>query len=434
MQNWSATPGAAEYVATGFPGVSSVYTSNRRFSLSDLIIWNERTHAKLNNAIREKMGIIPVNDPAPKVIEAAEAPVQFAVSTASSTTTNNNDTVGIANALARWLNVDDVLQVSGLWCDTDGTNYTTTKFSSGYTPEAVVVQRVIPSGISSTVAKVIVSRGNGNNPATATQITTSMVLNHIGNALIDGGAAPSSKHHEPAHVQNYCQLFSMTWSQTDSYAPLNSYGKLSMADKGAMKRRHWSRLQEYAYLWGRKAKPTSDGQDQWMTGGFVEYVPGASVALDGINRLIDFGGPFDLETFMINTEIISHYGSDTRDVFVGGKFLSSMWNHFQQSIVFNDEMSRRYGWAVWELDLGHVIFLLHRHPVYTDFSSSAADISYDAAIMDLEYIKLMVYIDAQIKPAVQLPNVHGTTMEIFSQTGLWRSFQSAHSYWYGITA
>lgn len=428
---FSTTAGAAQNVIQGAQGVASVYTDNRQYSLSDLIVWNERRHAKLENALRARAATVIVDDPEPKVIESLETPINFAVTVNSSTTTNDNDTLGISDANARFIQPGDCLEVSGIFCDSDGSNYSTTKFDSGYFQEVVVVQSVVPSGLSSGNAKVIVYRGNGQNPGTATQITTSMKVIHIGNSIVDGGNSPFPVHFEPSHVQNYCQFFSRTWAMTTSETPLNSYGKMSMEQRAAMKRKEFFRLKELSSFRGRKGKVSVSGKDQWLTGGMVEYV--SPSGLDGESRLFDFAGPFDLDTFMEKTEIIGRFGSDVRDAFVGGKFLSALWNHFQQSIIFNDEVSRRYGWAVWELDLGHVMLLLHRHPMFTDVSTSAVDYNFDAAIVDLEYLKLMIYIDVMTRDAVQPNNTHRTENEIFCQTGVWRTFQDAHAYFHGIT-
>lgn len=430
LGSFSRTAGAAEFVTQGAPGVKGHYTDNRRYSLSDIIVWNERRWAKLDNALRARMAVVPVDDPEPKVIQSLEAPIKFAVTAASTTTNNNNDTFSVSNADATFLQQGDILEVSGLYTDADGSNYSTTKFQSGYTPETVIVQSVTPGATNATV---IVFRGNGQNPASATQITTQMSVIHLGNALVDGGNSPAPIHYEPAHVQNFCQFFSRTWAMTTSEGPLNSYGKMSMEMRAAMKRKEFFRLKELAMFRGRKSKVAVQGKDQWMTGGMVEFVPGAADALDGESRLIDFGGPFDLDTYMEKSEIIGRYGSDVKDAFVGGKFLSSLWNHFQQSIILNDEVSRRYGWAVWELDLGHMVLALHRHPMFTDVSTSTADYNFDAALVDLEYIKQMVYIDVMTRDDVQSPNVHRQENEIFCQVGLWRTFADAHAYIYGIT-
>lgn len=429
--NFTTTAGNAEYVVQGAPGVASTFTDNRAFSLADLIVWNERRHAKLENSLRALGAVVIVDDPEPKVIESLETPISFSVTSASTSGVNNNDSFGISNIDARFLQRGDCLEVSGIFCDATGSTYGTTKFGSNLFQEVVVVQTVTPSGIDANNAKIVVLRGNGNAPGTATQITTSMTVVHIGNSIVDGGNSPAPVHHEPAHVQNNCQFFSRTWSMTTSEIPLNSYGKMTMEQRAAMKRKEFFRLKELSFFRGRKAKISVGGQDQLLTGGMVEFV--STAGIDGENRLFDFAGPFDLDIFMEKTEIMGRYGSDTRDAFVGGKFLSALWNNFQQSIVFNDEVSTRYGWAVWELDLGHVILLLHRHPMFTDVSTAAVDYNFDAAIVDLNYIKLMTYIDVMTRDSVQPNNTHRTENEIFCQVGLWRSFQDAHAYFYGIT-
>ena len=65
------------------------------------------------------------------------------------------------------------------------------------------------------------------------QILTEYKLIKIVNHLEDGGDAPAAKWHEPSDVQNYCELFSRTWSETETESNTNVYGKESMAQKAA---------------------------------------------------------------------------------------------------------------------------------------------------------------------------------------------------------
>lgn len=435
---FGTTAGSAGFVTKGAPGVAGHFTDNRIFSLSDLIVWQERRWAKLDVALRMKQAVVAVDDPAPKVIHNREAPIKFDIAADGTEEIFEGDKISILNEQAAFIQAADVLEVNGIFCDSDGDNYTTTKFGSSYFPEVVIVQSVTPSGIDATHAKVLVIRGNGNATdalaaGVVETILTEYKLIHIGNALVDDGNAPSPIHFEPGHIQNFCQFFSRTWSMTDQEKPLNVYGKMSMEDRAAMKRKEFFRLKELAMFRGRKSKPVISNKDQFLTGGVTEFIATATDSLDGETRLIDFGGPFDLDTFMTQAEIIGRYGSDTIDVFVGGKFLSALWNHFQQSIVYNDEVSATYGWAVWTLDLGHKRFNLHRHPMFTDVSTDQIDWNFDATGVDLNYIKMMVYIDVQTKDDIQSPRTHREENEIFCQIGLWRTFPDAHFHIFGIT-
>lgn len=430
----TTTIGNAGFVTKGAPGVKGHFTDNRKFSLSDLIVWQERRWAKLDMALRMKSQVVAVDDPQPKVITNLEAPIKFAVTTASSDGINTEDTLGMTDANAAFIQSGDVFEVSGLFCNATGTTYGTTKLGSDLFPETVICTAVTPSGLAAGTAKVVVSRGNGNDPASPTEIATTMFLIHIGNALSDDANAPTPIHFEPAHIQNNCQFFSRTWSMTDQEKPLNTYGKMSMEDRAAVKRKEFFRGKELAMFRGRKSNPTINNKDQLLTGGILEFIPIAGDAIDGETRIIDFGGPFDLETYMTNTEIIGRYGSDVKWSFVGGKHLSALWSSFQQAITYNDEISTKVGYAVWELDLGHQREMITRHPMYTDISTTAVEWSFDKTVVDLEYIRLMVYIDVQTKDDIQSPRAHREENEIFCQVGVWRTFADAHSHWFGITA
>lgn len=434
---FSATQAAAEYVKQGSLGVGDIYTTRRKYSLSDLIVMQERSYAKLDNILRQEAKVITVDDPEPKVLTMQEAPVRFNVSvnSTSSGLGPDDDTVGISDAEALFLQAGDILQCPDVFCDATGANYSTTKYA--YPPETMIVKSVQLSGLSAGNALVRVARGNGSEPTSGvTQLTTTMDLIHMGNALADGGNAPNPVSHEPNEVQNYCQFFSKTWGVTESEQPLNVYGKLSPAQRAEMKRREFFRQKEWAYFFGRKAVITqSGGAKQWLTGGIVENVPAAATALDGETRLIDFGGAFDIGRLRELTERIYRYGNaqQIKHWFCGGKFFSALYNGLEKFIHVNDEYSNRYGWTVFELELGHGIAMLHRHPLLTDQTTVTNEYGYDAIIMDLEYVKLMNYIDVTVKTDVQSNGSHQKINEIYCQNGLWRTFPSAHAVIYGIT-
>lgn len=438
---FNTTAGSAEYVAQGAIGVAGQYTTKRKYSLSDLIIFQERSYAMLDNIFMQESRVIDVDDPQPKVLTMQECPVKFNIKSDDTDTTYEGDTLRLSDTQAVFLQANDVLQVTDLFCDTDGANYTTTKYGSGYNPETVLVQSVTLSGAASGVANVIVRRGNGYNTAapgagTVTTILSEYKLIHMGNALSDYGNAATPIQFEPTDVQNYCQFRSRTWSESSQEAPLNVYGKMTMAQKAAMKRKEFFRSREISAFMGIKSSHTSNNNRlQLKEGGIVEFVPRAATALDGTSRLIDFGGAFDLGLLRQNTEIIYRYGNSgmVKHWFVGGKFFTVLYNALEKFISVNDEYSRRYGWKVFELELGHGIAMLHRHPLFTDLSTSSNEYSMDAVIVDLEYLYNMNYIPVQTRNNVQANNVHGREDEIFGQKGVHRTFPDAHAVIYGIT-
>lgn len=433
---FSATPAAAEYVKQGPLGVGDVYSGKRKYSLSDLIVFQERSNALLDTILRMEAKTVTVTDPEPKVLTMQEAPVRFDVSVASSSSGlgPDDDTVGISDAQALFLQQGDVLMCPDIFCDATGTAYSTTKYA--YPPETMIISSVQLSGLSSGNALVRVARANGSAPTSGvTQISTSMKLIHQGNALNDGGNAPNPVSHEPTDVQNYCQFFSKTWGVTDSEKPLDVYGKMTPAQRAEMKRKEFFRQKEIAYFFGRKARITqSGGAVQWLTGGLVEFVPAAGTALDGETRLIDFGGAFDLGRLRELTERIYRYGNTqkVKHWFCGGKFFSVLYNALEKFIHVNDQYSKRYGWAVYELELGHGIAMLHRHPMLTEATTTGNEYGMDAVIADLDYVKLMKYIDVSVR-ALDPGRAHRDESEIYCQDGLWRTFPDAHAVLYGIT-
>ena len=433
---FSTTPGEEGYVSSGWSGVAGVPTSLRKYSLADKIIFQEPQNGKLHALLREFLKVVKVDDPEPKTILRRDEPRSFTCSGDSSTTTNSHDTLQMEDTQAKWLQVGDKLEVANIFCDEDGSNYTTTKFGNGYRPEVIIVKSVTLSGISSGTAKILVKRGNGNEPSAGVQtITSSMKLTYLGNAMEAGGNAIVPKSAESETDQNYCEIFSKTWGDNETAQNMKAYGRLSMEQKAIRARRNILEDIDYALLWGRKSKDSIGNDTRWFTGGIVEYIPDASDALDSESRLINFGGAYDRDTMREKAEIIYRYGSDVKHWFIGRKLWTVMMNADENFIRMNDKLTKRFGWQVYEYDFGHGLAILHTHPSFRFKDSTTTAYAYDAIIIDLEYVDLMVMnnMDLKVRRNVQNNDAHGQTHEIYGQIGLYRAFPSAHAYIYGIT-
>jgi len=433
---FSTTAAAAEYVSTGSMGARGQYTTKRKYSLSDLIVWQDRKWAMLDNILRQELKTIVVDDPEPKTLTKQEAPVKFNIHSDGTTTTLDEDTLRISDTLAKFLQAGDKLSCNQIFCDSDGANYSTTKFTSGYTPEVMVVNSVTLSGSASGIANVIVARGNGYLPTSSvTTVLTEYKLIKLGFHLEDGGDAPLVKWHEPNSVQNFCELFSRTWSETETESNMNVYGKETMTQKAARNRKDLFREVDMALIMGRKASDLTNGQLRWRTGGIVEFIPGSTDALDGTSRFFDFAGAFDLETYRANMEIAFRYGSDTKLTLNGGKFFTVLYNTLEKFITMNDGLTRKWGWPVFEMETGHGIVQLLRHPALSEYDTSGQAWAYDQIGIDLEYVDLMIMkgMDFKIKTSVNDEDEHQEKDELYGQIGLHRTHPTAHFYQYGIT-
>ena len=433
---FSTTKAAAEYVSSGSMGVLGTYTTKRKYSLSDLIVWQDRKWNMFDNILRQELKTITVTDPEPKTLTKQETPVKFNIKSDGTTTTVDEDTVRISDTLAKFLQIGDNLMVNQIFCDSDGANYSTTKFDSGYTPENIIVESVTLSGASSGVANVLVARGNGAKPSSGvTTILTEYKIIKLGNALEDGGTAATPKWHEPNAVQNYCQLFSRTWSETETETNMEVYGKETMAQKAVRNRKDLFREVDMAMLLGRKSKDQRNGQSRWRSGGIVEEIPGASTALDGVTRFLNIAGSFDLEAFRQNMEIAFRYGSDDKVAFCGGKFFTVLYNTLEKFIVANDGLSKKWGWPVIDFDTGHGILHLLRHPWFSEADTTGQAWAFDMIGVDLEYVDLMIMknMDFKVKTSVNDDDEHQEKDELYGQVGLHRTHPSAHFYMHGIT-
>jgi len=433
---FSATPAAAEYVSRGSMGARGQYTTKRKYSLSDLIVWQDRKWGMFDNILRRELKTITVSDPEPKTLTKQEAPIKFSVHSDGTTTTVDEDTLRISDTLAKFLQLGDTLVANQIFCDSDGANYSTTKYTSGYTPEAMIVDTVTLSGAAANIANVVVKRGNGAMPSSGvTTVLTEYKLVKTGNALEDGGTAPTAIWHEPNAVQNYCQLFSKTWSETETESNMDVYGKETMAQKAVRKRKDFFRESDAALFFGRKWKDVVGSQNRWFTGGIIEETPGSSTALDGESRFMDFGGAFDLETFREKMEIAFRYGSDSKVAFCGGKFFTVLFNNLEKFITANDGLSKKWGWTVSDLETGHGILHLLRVPLFSELDTTGQAWAYDMVGVDLDYVDLMIMkgMDVKIKSSVNDDDEHQEKDELYGQFGLHRTHPTAHFAMYGIT-
>lgn len=442
---FNRTQGTDEYVTQGPLGIAGQATVKRKFDLPGLITFQERAYAKLDNILMNFLPTITVKDPEPKFLSRNEAPIKFDIKSDDTDTNFEGDTLRLSNTQAIWLQAGDVLMTPNLFCDSDGANYTTTKYGSTYFPETMIVESVVESGASSGVANVFVKRGNGFSTAgvsagTVTTILSEYKLIKMQNTIADGGNAPNPVDFEPFATQNFPQFFSRTWGETSVQGAMDVYGKETMEMKAARNRREFFREIEWALFDGRKGKHQVSGMNQYTTGGIVEFVPGASSSLDGETRLIDFGGAFDLERQREIDEIVYRYGSDNqrKDWFVGGQYLTVLFNSLEKFITVNDQFSNKYGWQVLELALGHGTAMLHRHPKFTDQNTTGTGgvaYSKDAVIVDLGFLNLMIMAqhNVQVRSNIQANRTHKREDEIFCMKGLYRRFPDAHAVIYGIT-
>ena len=432
---FSTTQAAAEYVSSGSTGAKGLYSVKRKYSLSDLIVWQDRKWNMFDNILRQEMRTITVDDPEPKVLTKQETPVKFSVHSDGTTTTVDEDTLRISDTLAKFLQVGDKLACNQIFCDSDGANYSTTKYTSGYTPEVMVVESVTLSGSAAGISNVVVSRGNGAKPTSGvTTVLTEYKLLKLGNHIEDGGTAAVPKWHEPNSVQNYCELFSRTWSETETQKNMNVYGKETMQEKAVRNRKDLFREVDMAMFLGRKWVDTRNGQSRWRTGGVIENIPGTD-SLDGTSRFMNMAGAFDLETYRGLMEIAFRYGSDEKTTFNGGKFFTVLYNTLEKFISMNDGLTRKWGWPVFDMETGHGIQHFLRHPWFTEMDTTGQAWAYDQVGVDLEYVKLMIMsgMDFKIKTGVNDDDEHQQKDELYGQIGLYRMFPSAHFVVYGIT-
>jgi len=437
--NPSTTPGAQRYTTQGPLGIAGQLTESRKFDQSDLIILEARSLAPLDVILTANQRKIRVTDPEPKLNTLQESPIRFPITVVSSTTNFDEDTFGLADGLATFLQANDSLQSQDIWANNAGTTFSTTKFAQPAL-ETMLIVSVELGALGGSNAKIVVRRGNGKNTAASgvEPLTTSMVLNKVGNTIPDNGVSPEPISFEKGQVSNFCQFRSMTWAESTQERFLDSYAKLSMGDKANMKREQFFREREYSSIMGRQSKFIVEGNKvQYFEGGIVERISTAATSHDGETRLFDNAGAFSFPKLRENTEVLYRVGNQRRvkDWFCGGKFFTKLNDDLETNLVINDAASERYGWNVFELELGHGLALLHRHPIFTDMSTTGqGDFALDVLMVDLDYIWQLEYIPPQLKVGVQNNNVHGRTDELFASKSTHIVNDDAHGYLFGITA
>ena len=438
----SATPGAAGYVVSDYYNLEDAYTVRRKYDLGDKVVELDRTLAPLDWRFRQMGKKKIVTDPEPKGFEREEVPQKFTLAADGADTDYEGDTIQITDAQAKWMQEGDVFAIPQLWCDSDGANYSTTKYDQP-AQETVVVKSVSLSGgaLGAGYAKVLVARGNGLNQAAAAAGTVNTVLSEYtllwqGNNLADGGLAPNARDHEPQSVQNYLQFFSETVAEDSVYKETNLYAKESFESRMMRKRKVFNTKIEKAYFFGRQAKDYVGGKPRRRTGGIVEFIPTATTALDGESRRFNFASTFDMTLWRKFTEIGFRYGNGSARKwgFVGRKFYTELYNYLQKSLIFNDSISKAVGIKVVELDTGHGILELMTHPMFTEMSTSSQEYAVDMIAIDPTFFEIMVMKnhDVQVRD-INPGRSHTMEREIFNMTGLWRNHASAHFLVHGIT-
>ena len=171
----SATQGAAGYVVSDYYNLEDAYSIRRRYDLSDKVVALDRVYAPLDHRFRQMAKKITVTDPEPKSFERQEVPAKFTLAADGTDTTYEGDTITMTDAQAKWLQAGDAMIVPQLWCDSDGANYSTTKYGQP-APENVIVKSVQLSGSAAGTAIITLARGNGYSQAAVGAGTVSTIL------------------------------------------------------------------------------------------------------------------------------------------------------------------------------------------------------------------------------------------------------------------
>lgn len=439
---FSATKAAANYVHNDYTGLEGVYSTRRKYDLSDKIVSLDRAISVFDYRLREAGKKFGVSDPEPKTLIKQERPLKFTMYADATDGAYEGSLLTVDDTQAKWLQSGDVLMCPQVFCDSDGAAYSTTKYGQP-APETMIVQSVDLSGSASGAgyAKVTVTRGNGYNRSAAaagvvSTITSEMSLIWQGNSLPAGGNAPNPREHEPGSVQNYTQFFSETTGEDEQYTNTDMYGKKAFNQRFTETRQALNRKIESALLFGRMGKRLVGGKEAWLTGGITEYVADANTALDGITRRHDYGGTFSVQQFRKFMEIDFRYGNKrmVKWGFTGGKFFTELESYLEKFLVFNDKLSAKIKLPVFEITTGHGTVELMRHSLLTEMSTSAAEWSLDMIIVDPDFVDIMYLQNMDIKTRmdIQAARSHVKEAEVYGQLGLYRTHPTAHSIHYGL--
>lgn len=434
-----ATPGAAEYVG-GPVGVGGLYTEQRTYDKSDLVVLRNRYWAMLDSFLRTQLKKTTVKSVKPTYFNRQQAPIKMTIgSNATSSAGSLYDYLHIPDGQAAQLGVGEVLVVPDIFCDYAGDNYTTSKstaMSNGYRPETLLITAigVAGSGAGSGNTRVDVTRGNANAPTTPTQILTTHVLLRGSLAMLDGANPITPWSHENNSDFNYLQLISKTVGQTETSEHEDMYGKMTRGEMRQEKTEQLFRETETQLLFGRRGIATGN-KPRWYMGGLFEYIPIASAAMDGVSRLYDFAGPFEVDRWLQFMDVATNNGRDFKMQFCGRGYDRAIQVHFDKYVRINDTLSRTFGWPVKELVYGGRRINWAVHPIFQEMTTSLTNYDNDAITLDPKYIGLMVLQGMDLRLKIDVPQVstsHQQVDEIYYQTAPLRQHADAHSYLYGL--
>lgn len=434
-----ATPGAAEYIGAPI-GVGGLYTEQRTYDKQDMVVLKNRYWAMLDSFLRTQLKKTTVKSAKPTYFNRSQAAIKFSIGSAGTSSSGSlYDYIHIPDAQAAQLGVGEFLVIPDIFCDADGSNYTTSKataFAAGYRPETVKITAIgaAGSGGGSGNTLVTVSRGNANAPTTPTQTTTSMKLIRGAMAMTDGANPVAPWSHENNSDYNYLQLISKTVGMTETSEHEDMYAKMTRGDHRQEKIEQLFRETETQLIFGRRGISTGN-KPTWYMGGFFEYIPIASSAEDGTSRLYDFASPFEVDRWLQYMDVATNNGRDFKMQFCGRGYDRAIQVHFDKYVQINDQLTETFGWPVKTLTYGGRKIHWAVHPIFQEMHTALTPYDNDALTLDPKFIGLMVLQGMDLKLKADVPQVstsHQAVDELYYQVAPLRQHADAHSYLYGM--
>lgn len=203
-----------------------------------------------------------------------------------------------------------------------------------------------------------VVRNIGGLAATAAAITTADKFLIIGNASMQGGAAPSENIVGVTPYYNYTQIFKTAFSITNTLNATSQHGMKELARLRKMAGIRHAKSMEYAFLFGAKSMNTGGAQPLTTTEGIMSTLANCS---NNVSKTWLAAKTSDLLKFCEN---LFSYGSAERTCFCSPDVLSWFADNATQKLSFvQSSMDKTFGLNITKYVTPHGVLNLILHPL-----------------------------------------------------------------------
>jgi len=404
---------SADAVSTGFKGYAGIFTTRRKYDLSDKVIQKSRVAAKLFNILSRNLTKMSVTELEPRIFEFTEENDVITINNAAGTATAFH----LPNADAETLQEGDILYV------------VKASITAAPSQESLYVQSVgAEDGASSGYRIVTVERAYLGS--TTINITVAADYNVVwgGNALAENAGSSQPRSKEPNYVYNYLQLFDKVIGASKDTENSEFYAKqfFSMDATATRKRNMLMKNINWTWYLGERGRKTAnDGNLKHYTGGMYELIPTANKLSMSGNMTIQYWNTQSATNWFVNGNM-----NRTKWCAAGPHFMTQVENMFEASgreLRIDQTLSKFFGIQIMQMKFsGGTINFFREEAFYGSGYSNCA------FILDGDYLAYMYLRNRDMQLDKDATNkdekFNKTKWILFARIGLFRTYSTAHHF------